>query len=207
MDVFELAIPKEVGATARLADPYLLSYYEQAENRTLWLDTELTDDGSEIVKKIMRWNWEDEDKGVPVEERNPIHIMLLSPGGDLYVMLAIVDAIRMSKTPVYTCAVSLTASAACAILVAGHKRYAFPHAHGMWHSGSASMAGTTGQMQDTTKHLDVVESQLQKMLMDRTKVTSRQIKKYKDRDWYMSADEMLEYGLVDKIIESLDEIL
>lgn len=207
MDVFELAIPKEVGATARLADPYLLSYYEQAENRTLWLDSELTEDGSEIVKKIIRWNWEDEDRDIPIDQRKPIHIMLLSPGGDLYVMLAIVDAIRMSKTPVYTCAVSLTASAACAILVAGHKRYAFPHAHGMWHSGSAGVSGSMEQVQSATKHLDMIEKHMQEFLLERTKVDAKMLKKYKDKDWYLSASEMLELGFIDHIVESLNEIL
>ena len=207
MEMFEIALPDSTGCNMQLADPYLLNWYEQAENRTLWLDKELADDGVEIAKKIIRWNFEDADHDIPVEKRKPIRVMLLSPGGDLYVMLAIIDAIMMSKTPVYTCAVSLAASAACAILVSGHKRYAFPHAHGMWHSGSGAMSGTTGQMQDTTKHLDTVERQLQNMLMERTNVSSRLLKKYKDRDWYLSADEMLEHGFIDKIVDDIDEIL
>ncbi len=207
MDVFELEIPKDVSATMRLPDPYLVSYYEQAENRTLWLDSELTDDGSEIVKKILRWNLEDADKEIPVEKRKPIRIMLLSPGGDTYVMLAIVDAIRMSKTPVYTCVVSLAASAACTILVAGHKRFAFPMSHGMWHSGSAGVSGSMEQVQSATKHLDVVEKQMQEFLLDRTQVDQKMLKKYKDKDWYLTASEMLDLGFIDRIVENLDEIL
>ena len=207
MDVLELNIPKDVSATMHLPDPYLVSYYEQAENRTLWLDSELADDGSEIVKKILRWNLEDEDKDIPVEKRKPLRIMLLSPGVDTYVMLAIIDAIRISTTPVYTCVVSLAASAACAILVAGHKRFAFPMSHGMWHSGSAGVSGSMEQVQSATKHLDMIEKHMQEFLLERTKVDQKMLKKYKDKDWYLTASEMLDLGFVDRIVENVNEIL
>lgn len=207
LENMNIEVPAGVGATMQLADPFLLNYYEQLDNRTLWLDRELRDDGVEIVKKILRWNFEDNDKGVPVEQRRPIKLFLLSPGGDIYQMLALVDAIRLSKTPVYTCAVSLAASAACAILLAGHKRFALPYAHAMWHSGSAGVSGPMNQVQDATKHLEVVEDQMTDFFLARTKVTARTLKKYKDRDWYMTAKEMLDNGLVDKIVESVDEII
>ncbi len=207
MDVQEIVMPVGCGANVQLPDPYLLSYYEQAENRTLWLDKELEGDGAEIVKKIMRWNFEDKDMGIPVEERKPIRVVLLSPGGDIYTMLAIMDAILLSTTPVYTYVVGLAASAACVLLLAGHKRYALPHAHAMWHSGSAGMSGTMGQLQDVTKHLDVVEEQMSKFLMDRTTISAKLLKKYKDRDWYFTAEQMVEYGMVDGILDTLDGII
>ena len=207
MDVMDVVIPVGTSATKQLPDPYLLSYYEQAENRTIWLDKELDAEGSEIVKKIMRWNSEDKDMNLSVAERKPIRVVLMSPGGDIYAMLAIMDAIMLSKTPVYTYVVGLAASAACVIALTGHKRYALPHAHAMWHSGSAGMSGTMGQLQDVTKHLDVVEDQMQKFLLEKTSITAKLLKKYKDRDWYFTAEQMLEYGMIDAIVESLDEIL
>lgn len=207
MDVMDVVIPVGTSATKQLPDPYLLSYHEQAENRTIWLDRELDAEGSEIVKKIMRWNTEDKDMELPVEQRKPIRVVLMSPGGDIYAMLAILDAIMLSQTPVYTYVVGQAASAACVLLLSGHKRYAFPHSHAMWHSGSAGMSGTMGQIQDVTKHLDIVEDQMSKFLLDKTNITAKQLKKYKDRDWYFTADQMLEYGMVDAIVESLDEIL
>lgn len=207
MEIMELELPVGTGANKQLPDPYLINYYEQAENRTIWLDTELGESGVEIVKKIMRWNYEDKDMGLAPEDRKPIRVVLMSPGGDIYAMLAILDAIMLSQTPVYTYVVGQAASAACVILLSGHKRYAFPHSHAMWHSGSAGMSGTMGQIQDVTKHLDVVEDQMSKFLLDKTHITAKQLKKYKDRDWYFTADQMLEYGMVDAIVESLDEIL
>ena len=207
MELFDIAIPVGSNANAQLPDPFLLNYYEQAQERIIWLDHSLEEDGVEIVKKILWWNMEDEDQEIPVEKRKPIRMMLLSPGGDIYVMLAIMDAITMSKTPVYTCAVSLAASSACVILLSGHKRFAFPHAHGMWHSGSAGVSGSMEQVQSATKHLDVIEDQMQEFFLARTTVPARTLKKYKDKDWYMSAKEMLANGLIDKIVESVDEIL
>jgi len=207
MDVIDVVLPKEVSATMSLPDPYLVNYYEQLENRTLWLDREVDGEGAEIVKKIFRWNTEDNDRNIAVEDRVPIRVMLLSPGGDIYVMLAIMDAIRLSKTPVYTCVTSFAASAACAILIAGHKRFSLPFGHAMWHSGSAGLSGTMEQVQSATKHLDVIEDQLQTYFMERTNVDKKQLKKQKDKDWYMTAEEMLTLGLIDKIVESLDDIL
>lgn len=206
MDCMNLVIPPET-ANAKLPDPSLLNYYQMSEERVLWLDGEVTEYSTELVKKIMLWNMEDNDKDIPVEMRKPIKLMLLSPGGDIYVMLAIVDAIRLSKTPVWTCSVSFAASAACAILLAGHKRFCFPMSHAMWHSGSAGLAGSMEQVQSASKHLDCIEAQMSKFLLERAKISPRLLKKQKDKDWYFDAQEMLEYGIVDRIVESFDEII
>lgn len=207
MELVDIMIPSGCNANAQLPDPFLLNYYEQAQERIIWLDKAVEDDGIEIVKKILWWNAEDDDNDISVDKRKPIRFMIVSPGGDIYVMLAIMDAVLMSKTPVYTCAVSLAASAACAILIAGHKRFAFPHAHGMWHSGSAGVSGSMEQVQSATKHLDGIEEQMTDFFLERTNVTGRTLKKYKDKDWYMNAKEMLNNGLIDTIVGSIDEIL
>ena len=122
-------------------------------------------------------------------------------------MLVVLDAILASKTPVYTVNMGLAASAACVILVAGHKRFTMPHAHALWHSGSGGLSGTMEQLQSATKHLDTVDDQMQALFLDRTKVELKAYKKQKDRDWYFTADQMLESGLVDVIVASIDEIL
>lgn len=207
MELLDVILPAGTGANKQLPDPYLVNYYEQLENRTIWLDKELTEDGVEIVKKILRWNTEDADRGLSAEERTPIKLMLLSPGGDIYQMLAIMDAVKLSKTPVYTCACGFAASAACVILLSGHKRFAFQHSHAMWHSGSAGLSGSMEQVQSATKHLDGVEAQMQEFFLERTKVSPRLLKKYKDKDWYFNASEMLEHGLIDAVVNGIEEIL
>jgi ATP-dependent Clp protease protease subunit len=207
MELFDITIPAGTNATMSLPDPYLLNYYEQAQNRILWLDAAVDDTCTELIKKILWWNAEDNDQDIPVEQRKPIKLMLLSPGGDLYVMLSVMDAVLMSKTPVYTVAVSLAASAACSILLAGSKRFAFPHAYGMWHSGSAGVEGTMEQVQAVTGHLDRMTKAQNQYFLDRTKVDPKLLKRMKDKDWYFNAEEMLEYGIVDRIVENLDEVI
>lgn len=207
MEQINIAIPTGTGANLQLPDPFILNYYEALEHRVVWLDSEVSDESIEIVKKIMRWNAEDGDMDIPVDSRVPIKLMISSPGGDVYTMLALMDAILTSKTPVYTCAVSLAASAACVVLLAGHKRFALPHAHAMWHSGSGGLSGTMEQIQSASKHLDTIEDQMQEFFLQRTKIDIKAYKKQKDKDWYFTSAQMLESGLVNQIVESIDEIL
>ena len=207
MDIFEVQLPQASGANMQLPDPFLLNYYESAENRQLWLDTEVGDATIEIAKKIIKWNADDNDANIPVEKRVPIKLYIASNGGDIYAMLVVLDAILASKTPVYTVNMGLAASAACVILVAGHKRFTMSHAHALWHSGSGGLSGTMEQLQSATKHLDTVDDQMQVLFLDRTKVELKAYKKQKDRDWYFTAEQMLESGLVDEIVASIDQIL
>lgn len=207
MDETTIIIPTGSGATKQLADPILLSYYEQLEARMIWVDTEVCDSTVEVVKKILYWNLVDDDKDIPVTERTPIKVLINSPGGDVYAMLAVADAIMASTTPVYTYDMSLAASAACVILIAGHKRFAMPHAHGMWHAGYAGVDGTIGQIQSATAHLDGIEKQMMDLFLSRTKIDAKAYRKQKDKDWYFDAAQMLELGIIDKIVQSVYDIV
>lgn len=205
---FEITMPSaDTGCNMKLPDPYVMNYYEQLDNRIVWLDHELDESGIEIAKKILLWNLEDNDKNIPVEQRKPIKLMLMSPGGDVYVMLSLIDVIRLSKTPVWTCSFGIAASAACMLLMVGHKRFCMPTSHAMWHAGYAGLEGTNNQVKDASKHLDVMDTQARDLLFECTKVDAKKYKKVKDSDWYLSAKDMVEWGFVDKIVEDLDEIL
>lgn len=207
MDTFEIQIPAGSGANKQLPDPYLLNYYESVDNRILWIDSAVSENTIEIAKKIVRWNSEDDDASIPVENRMPIKLYIASGGGDAYVMLVVLDAILSSQTPVYTVNMGLAASAACVLLIAGHKRFAMPHSHALWHSGSGGLSGTMEQLQSATKHFDTMDAQLQDLFLSKTKIDLKTYKKQKDKDWYFTADQMLDGGLVDVIVSSVNEIL
>ena len=207
MDTFEIQIPAGSGANKQLPDPYLLNYYESVDNRILWIDSAVSEDTIEIAKKIVRWNSEDDDASIPVENRMPIKLYIASGGGDAYAMLVVLDAILSSQTPVYTVNMGLAASAACVLLIAGHKRFAMPHSHALWHSGSGGLSGTMEQLQSATKHFDTMDAQLQDLFLSKTKIDLKTYKKQKDKDWYFTADQMLDGGLVDVIVSSINEIL
>lgn len=207
METFEISIPNGSGANKQLPDPFLLNYYEAADNRILWIDTEVNEATVEIAKKIIKWNIDDETAGIKVDERIPIMLYIASAGGDVYSMLVVLDAILMSKTPVFTVNMGLAASAACVLLVAGHKRFSMPHAHALWHSGSGGLSGTMEQLQSATQHLDTMDLQLQEMFLERTNIDLKTYKKKKNQDWYFTAQQMLDNGLIDKIVDDVREII
>lgn len=207
MDTLEIKVPAGSGAKMQLPDPYLLNYYESADNRILWLDSDVSETTVEIAKKIIYWNAQDDDASIADEKRTPIKLYIVSGGGDAYSMLVVLDAILSSRTPVYTVNMGLAASAACVLLIAGHKRFAMPHSHALWHSGSGGLSGTMEQLQSATKHFDTMDTQLQDLFLSKTKIDLKTYKKQKDKDWYFTADQMLDGGLVDVIVSSVNEIL
>lgn len=199
-DLLDIMLMPNTEANLQLADPTLVTYYQNLEDRVLWLDSAVDENTVELTKKILIWNAEDERAGFEIENRRPIHLRILSGGGSAYQMLALIDAILTSKTPVYTYNMGFAASAACCILVAGHKRFATAHSHAMWHSGCAGLDGTMEQIQSASKHFDRMEEQMRDFLLSRTKVDLKTYRKQKDKDWYMDANDQLALGLVDQIL-------
>lgn len=193
------------GATRDIPDPSLLNYYEQLDGRILWLDMGVDASVTEMSKKIIRWNAQ--DKAIPVEERIPIRLMIFSEGGCQSSMLHLGDIITMSKTPVYTYNLGIAASAAFYLLVCGHKRFATPHALGMWHLGSLGVQGQHNQVMQTTKMLQNQETQIKDMILSRTSIDEKTYRKHRDEDWWLFADDMVKYGIVDAVINDIDDIL
>ena len=143
-DICELEIPRET-----LPDPDEISYYALEKKRKLYLDFDICEDVMTIHRMILRWNIEDED--IPVEQRKPIWLYVQSPGGSLYYMWTLIDAILLSKTPVYTVNLGLCASAASLIFIAGHKRFMTPNAKVLIHEGRAEMSGDAVKIMDATE--------------------------------------------------------
>lgn len=123
--------------TGNLPSPSIEQFYDDFNNRTIWMIDEIDGDSLDTVSKIVRWNRE--DWGKPVKERKPIKIFFYCPGGSLDVEESIVSVIKLSKTPVWGIAVGMVASAATLIYLSCHKRYALPNAYFIIHQGSAQM--------------------------------------------------------------------
>lgn len=194
----------ESTANMQLPDPDLRDFYRDEEDRIFWLDTNVDDCTLDLVKMIIRCNRMDKDKSV--EERTPIKIMINSDGGDVQVMMTIIEAIKISKTPVYTVCFSSAMSAAAEILAAGHKRYALPGTCVMVHSGSCSYGGTMEQAESYKKYVDYLTKRATDIFLANTKINAKTLKKKGASDWYMNEYEALENGVIDKVISELDEI-
>ena len=131
----------------------------------------------------------------------PIKLYINSVGGVCTDGLAIIDTMRIIKSPVHTISMGLSASMGALILTQGDKRFALPNAEIMVHQ---PLGGAYGQATDIAIQADNIlkmKHKLTKMLADNSLMTYEEMELMCDRDTYLSADEALELGLIDKIIE------
>ena len=203
MPEFAIGIPQSI-ENLQLPDPALLYYYKNYEDRVYWVEGDIEESIMDLSKLILKCNREDKD--IPVEDRKPIKIFISSCGGLLDETMALVKLIGISKTPVYTIDACYAYSAASLILISGHKRYAMPGTKCLFHSGSGGTSGTFDQVQAATEDYKKMVKQMQDYIMSRTNIEQKLFNKKKAYDWYLDADEMLEKGVVDEIVEDLDKI-
>lgn len=197
METMNIILPKDV-ANMQLPDPELRNFYVDLDNRTFWLDEEVTPFLLELVKYIVRWNAE--DTCTPVEKRKPIRIFFFSPGGDLDINYALIDTIKMSKTPIIGINIGQCASAAAYIFLSCHKRYMLPHAYFILHQGSGTLSGTfeqiCAQMEDYQKQVEELAS----FVLEHTTYTEEAVAEKIVGEWYIRKDEALENGVVHDIV-------
>jgi ATP-dependent Clp protease protease subunit len=190
-------------ANWQLADPSLVNFYSDLENRTYWLSDEINNYTFDLVQYIIRWNREDKD--IPVDQRKPIRIIVDCPGGHLSVSETVSNIIKMSKTPVYGIALGYVASGASVIYLSCHKKFALPNAVFVLHKGSCS--GVSGTYDEIVSFARDYEKQIE-MLIDfyiqNTKYKEAEIVENIQTDWYIRIDEAREKGIVDELITDID---
>lgn len=208
-DGLELMIPvgTELGdlATMQLPAPELVSYYRGACNRTFYVDEEIDVSLIEISKEIMEINRADKD--TPVEERKPIWVFIYSYGGELDAAYSFIAVMEASKTPVYTVNMGVAMSAGFLILLGGQKRYCMKRSRALYHSGSADIQGTYEQIETNTDSYKKMVKDMREYIMSKTKIDTRLFNKMKSKDWYISDEEQVQYGICDAIVENLDMIM
>lgn len=196
-----VAIPQNI-ENLQLPQPELVGYYQDEQDRILWIEEEIRDDLFEISKMILRYN--KEDKGIPIEQRKPIKVFINSPGGDLDATLAFIGLVGLSKTPVWTIDAGWAFSAAGLILMSGHKRFALPNTECLIHSGSGGVQGTYDQTVEQMKNYKALITKMRDFILEQTKIDPKLFKKNSAKDWYISTEEMLELGIVHEIVKDLD---
>ncbi len=131
-----------------------------------------------------------------------IDLYINSPGGSIYAGLAIYDTIQHIKPDVATICVGLAASMGSFLLAAGAagKRTTLPHARIMIHQPSGSFYGQATDIEIQAMEILRLKSDLNKMLAHHTGQPTEKIEQDVERDYFMSAEEALEYGIVDEIL-------
>lgn len=202
-EVVTIALPKSV-SNLQLPDPDVVDYWRLEESRIFYLDREIDESTLSIQKNILYYNYIDRD--VPVDKRKPIIIMIDSIGGQLTEAMSVAATIRLSKTPVYTVNIGEADSGAALILASGSKRFALPYSTALIHSGSGELAGTAEQVESQQK---IYKKQVDQMreYMSICGVNKVALNRNKNKEWYMTVEDQIKYGVVDKILEDFDEIL
>ena len=166
------------------------------KDRIIFIGDEITDaTASVVVAQLLFLESEDPDKD--------IHIYINSPGGSVTAGMAIYDTMKYIKPDVSTICVGMAASMGAFLLAAGTKgkRYALPNAEIMIHQ---PLGGAKGQASDVKIHAEFLlktRDKLNKILSENTGKPLEQIEKDTDRDNFMIAEEAMEYGLIDKVME------
>lgn len=159
--------------------------------------------GDSIDSYIRFFNRQDEQDGIPVEERVPIKIFIDSPGGDLVATFTMINSIKLSKTPVWTINIGAAYSGGFFTFLAGHKRIAYPLASFLFHEGSTGTSGDAGKFRNFAdfykKELDILKT----VVLDNTKITEEDYEKHINDDWWFTAGEALIYGICDEIATEL----
>lgn len=174
-------------------------YLRDIKQRKLFLSTDICQETvCDTIRHIMQINREDAD--IPYEERKPILLYVASNGGDVDAGFALVDAILCSKTPVYVVNQGYQYSMGFLIGLAGHKRFAMPHAKFLMHDGSQFICTSGAKAQDQMEFNKKLEERIKAYILSRTKITSEMYDSQMRKEWYMFADEAKELGVVDHIV-------
>ena len=164
-------------------------------DRIIFIDEEITEHtASVVVAQLLFLEAQDPDKD--------INIYINSPGGMVTAGLAIYDTMRFIKPDISTICVGMAASMGAVLLAAGTKgkRYALPNAEIMIHQPLGGFQGQASDMQIHTDHIIRTRRKLNQILSDCTGKAIEVIEKDTDRDNFLTAEQALEYGLIDKVM-------
>ena len=137
-----------------------------------------------------------------------IFVYINSPGGSVTAGMAIYDTMQFVKNDVATVAMGLAASMGQFLLSAGAKgkRYALPHARIMMHQPSGGIGGTASDIKIQAEQMLHIKRQMAKIISEQTGQSLEQVERDSDRDRWFTADEALEYGFIDHVVNNASDV-
>ncbi|MDR0524513.1 MAG: ATP-dependent Clp protease proteolytic subunit [Spirochaetaceae bacterium] len=185
--------PEKMGGS----DPLL---HKMLKTRTILLSGEIKKDLAErTVRQLLLL----EDMG-----DEPIRIFIDSPGGDADAGYAIFDMIRFVKPPVWTIGMGLVASAAAIIQLAAPKtrRVGLPNSHYLIHQPLSGIRGVATDIEIHARELDKLRDKINRLIASETGTDFSQVEKDTDRDYWMTAEEAVRYGLLSRVAVNRSEL-
>jgi ATP-dependent Clp protease protease subunit len=188
-------IPIVIEQTSRGERSYDI-YSRLLKDRIILLGTPINDQVANlVVAQLLFLAAEDPEKD--------IYLYINSPGGSISAGMAIYDTMQHVKPDVQTICVGLAASMGAFLLSAGAKgkRFALPNSEVMIHQPLGGAEGQATDIEIRTKRILRMRDRLNKLLSDHTGQPLEKIEKDTDRDYFMTADEAKEYGIIDKVLD------
>jgi ATP-dependent Clp protease, protease subunit len=199
-NIAEALVPTVVEQTARGERGWDL-FSRLLKDRIVFLGSAIDDAvANVVVAQLLFLESEDPDRDVT--------LYLNSPGGDVTAGLAIYDTMQLIPNDVSTLAMGLAASMGQFLLCAGTpgKRYSLPHAQVLMHQGSAGFGGTAADVEIYARQLERTSDIMTGLIARHTGQKEDKVRDDSQRDRWFSAEEARDYGLVDHILERVDDI-
>ncbi|MEE3230930.1 MAG: ATP-dependent Clp protease proteolytic subunit [Planctomycetota bacterium] len=171
------------------------------KERTVIISEEVSPKLTQRVMSSLLW--------LDSQSDDPIKLYINTPGGSADDGFAIFDLIRFVKAPVYNISFGLNASAGTIILLGAPKerRLALPNARIMIHQPSGGSRGRSSDIEITAEEILKLRHRANEVFAEECGRTVKQVEKDTDRDYWMSPEEAIEYGLVGRIITNLDDVI
>ncbi len=195
-------VPMVVEQTSRGERSYDI-YSRLLKDRIIFLGGGIDDDVSNlIVAQMLFLEAEDPEKD--------INLYINSPGGSITAGMAIYDTMQYIRSDVRTICIGMAASMGAFLLAAGTKgkRVTLPNSEVLIHQpliGGSGLSGQATEIEIHTKHLLRTRAKMNKILAEKTGQPLEKIEKDTERDYYMTAEEAKEYGLVDQVLEKSEQ--
>ncbi|TVY11245.1 ATP-dependent Clp endopeptidase proteolytic subunit ClpP [Paenibacillus cremeus] len=187
-------VPYVVEQTGRGERSYDI-YSRLLKDRIVFLGSAIDDQvANSIIAQLLFLTAEDPEK--------EISLYINSPGGSTSAGFAIYDTMQFIKPPVHTICMGMAASFAAILLLAGEKgkRFALPSSEIMIHQPHGGAQGQASDIAISAKRIIQIREKINQLTAERTGQSLMKIEKDMDRDYFMSAQEALEYGIIDQVI-------
>lgn len=192
-----LMVPMVVEATSRGERAYDI-YSLLLKERIVFLGTPIDDHVSNlIIAQLLFLEREDPDRD--------IQMYIHSPGGIITAGLAIYDTMQLIRPDVSTICVGMAASMGAVLLIGGAKgkRFALPNSTVMLHQAAGGFEGTASDIEIRAREILRLQTRLREILCDHTGQSMERITQDSDRDFFMTPEQALEYGVIDQILGTI----
>lgn len=162
----------------------------------------------ELTQKIIEINDDDKKLKKLYEvydlsyEPKPIKIYIDSYGGYVYQCFGLLSVMEKSKTPIHTIVTGCAMSCGFMMLISGHKRFAYKLSTPLYHQVSGGAVGKVKDMEEELFEAQRLQAMLEEITLEKTKISKKKLKEIYEgkKDWFMTAKEAKELGVVDEII-------